>query len=123
MASRLPSNGTTTLIADQHVVDVKGDGRRGTDTTAHDYLEQVALSIPAPGRSLRSATSQVRYPLFSRPLRPHELERNSPSSHRILDGLVLEADISIPILGQFARSTELCNTPNNPGTIQIDANR
>ncbi|KAF2752611.1 hypothetical protein EJ05DRAFT_505899 [Pseudovirgaria hyperparasitica] len=45
-------------VADQHVVDVKGDGRTGTDTTVHDYLEQVALSIPAPGRSLRSATSQ-----------------------------------------------------------------
>ncbi|KAF2827132.1 hypothetical protein CC86DRAFT_466857 [Ophiobolus disseminans] len=45
-------------VADQHVVDVKGDGSKGTDTIAHDYLEQVALSIPAPGRSLRSATSQ-----------------------------------------------------------------
>jgi hypothetical protein len=51
-------------VADQHVVDVKGDGKKGTDTTAHDYLEQVALSIPAPGRSLRSATSQVRSPSY-----------------------------------------------------------
>jgi hypothetical protein len=56
-------------------------------------------------------------------LRPHELEQNSPSSHRILDGPVLEADNLTPILGQFARSTELCNTPNNMDTIQIDANQ
>jgi hypothetical protein len=51
-------------VADQHVVDVKGYGRKGTDTIAHDYLEQVALSIPTPGRSLRSATSQVRCPSY-----------------------------------------------------------
>jgi hypothetical protein len=56
-------------------------------------------------------------------LRPHELEQNNPSSHRILDGLVSEADISVPILGQSARSTELCNTPSNLDTIQIDANQ
>jgi hypothetical protein len=55
-------------VSDQHVVDVKGDGRKGTDTTAHDYLEQVALSIPAPGRSLRSATSEVRRPLHCKTL-------------------------------------------------------
>jgi hypothetical protein len=56
-------------------------------------------------------------------IRPHELERNNPSSHRILDRPVLEADILIPILGQSARSTELCNTPSNLDTIQIDANQ
>ncbi|KAH7070687.1 hypothetical protein BKA63DRAFT_535692 [Paraphoma chrysanthemicola] len=47
-----------TQVANQHVVDVKGDKTKGTDATAHNYLKQVALSIPAPGRSLQSATSQ-----------------------------------------------------------------
>ncbi|KAF1912615.1 hypothetical protein BDU57DRAFT_372555 [Ampelomyces quisqualis] len=48
IASRLPSNRTTTL----------GDGRKGTYTTAYYHFEQVTLSIPGPGRSLRSAASQ-----------------------------------------------------------------
>ncbi|KAF2258102.1 hypothetical protein CC78DRAFT_479708 [Lojkania enalia] len=45
-------------VLDHHVVDVKGDGSRSRDQTAHDYLEEVALSIPAPGRSLVSAATQ-----------------------------------------------------------------
>ncbi|KAF2123947.1 hypothetical protein P153DRAFT_327702 [Dothidotthia symphoricarpi CBS 119687] len=45
-------------VLDQHVVDVEGDGSQWSDTTAHDYIEQVALSVPAPARSLISASSQ-----------------------------------------------------------------
>jgi hypothetical protein len=47
-------------VLDRYVVDVKGDGSRAQDQIAHDYLEQVVLSVPAPGPSLVSATSQVR---------------------------------------------------------------
>ncbi|OCK74426.1 hypothetical protein K432DRAFT_420310 [Lepidopterella palustris CBS 459.81] len=39
-------------VLDHYVLDVKGDG-----TLRHDYLEQVALSIPAPGRSSVSAST------------------------------------------------------------------
>jgi hypothetical protein len=46
-------------VLDQHVLDVVGDGSRSSDQTAHDYIEQVALSVPAPARSLTSASSQV----------------------------------------------------------------
>ncbi|KAF1943670.1 hypothetical protein EJ02DRAFT_433041 [Clathrospora elynae] len=45
-------------VSDHHVVDVKGDGSRGSDSTAHDNLEQVLLSVPAPGASLVSSSSQ-----------------------------------------------------------------
>ncbi|KAF2118705.1 hypothetical protein BDV96DRAFT_642883 [Lophiotrema nucula] len=45
-------------VLDHYVVDVKGDGSRTKDQIAHDYLEEVALSVPAPARSLVSATSQ-----------------------------------------------------------------
>jgi hypothetical protein len=47
-------------VSDHHVVDVKGDGSPGSDSTAHDNLEQVLLSVPAPGASLVSYSSQVR---------------------------------------------------------------
>jgi len=76
-----------------------------------------------PKHPLRSILSFRLTGNARRLLRAHELERDSPSRHRILDGPVPEADISIPILGQSARSTELCNTPNNLDTIQIDASR
>ncbi|KAF1846886.1 uncharacterized protein K460DRAFT_49567 [Cucurbitaria berberidis CBS 394.84] len=45
-------------MQDHLVVDVKGDGSQSTDQTVHDYLEQVALSVPAPSKSLVSATAQ-----------------------------------------------------------------
>ncbi|PVI04890.1 hypothetical protein DM02DRAFT_725567 [Periconia macrospinosa] len=45
-------------VLDEHVVDVEGDGSQSTDTTARDYMEQVALSVPAPGPSLISVSSQ-----------------------------------------------------------------
>jgi hypothetical protein len=46
-------------VSNYHVVDVKGDGSRRSDSTAHDDLEQVLLSVPAPGASLVSSSSQV----------------------------------------------------------------
>lgn len=53
-----------TFLLDQvdarYVVDVAGDGSsQSTNTVAWDLLEQYALSVPAPGKSLRSADSQV----------------------------------------------------------------
>jgi len=47
-------------VLDHHVVDVTGDGSPAKDQTAHDYLEQVALRVPAPARSLVPAASEVR---------------------------------------------------------------
>jgi hypothetical protein len=46
-------------VLDQYVVDVRGDGSQSKDQTAHDCIEEVALSIPAPGRSLVSVAAQV----------------------------------------------------------------
>lgn len=46
-------------VSDHHVVDVEGDGSLKSDSTAHDNLEQVLLSVPAPGASLVSSSSQV----------------------------------------------------------------
>jgi hypothetical protein len=46
-------------VLDDYIVDVKGDGSESEDQTAHDYLEEVALSIPAPDRSLVPATTPV----------------------------------------------------------------
>jgi hypothetical protein len=43
-------------IEERHVTD-RPTG--GSDTTAYNYLEQVALSIPAPGPSLRNESSSV----------------------------------------------------------------
>ncbi|KAF2186882.1 hypothetical protein K469DRAFT_570861, partial [Zopfia rhizophila CBS 207.26] len=45
-------------VLDHYVVDVKGDGSQLKDQIAYDYLEQVALSIPAPSRSLVSTSTQ-----------------------------------------------------------------
>ncbi|MCJ1254761.1 hypothetical protein MMC24_002577 [Lignoscripta atroalba] len=47
-------------VLDHYVVDVKGNGSPSTDNTAYDYLEQVALSVPAPAGSLVSASTPVR---------------------------------------------------------------
>lgn len=47
-------------VSDHHVMDVKGDGSLQLDSTAHDNIEQVLLSVPAPGASLVSSNSQVR---------------------------------------------------------------
>jgi hypothetical protein len=46
-------------VLDHYVVDVNGDGSESEDQTAHDYLEEIALNIPAPRRSLISATTPV----------------------------------------------------------------
>lgn len=46
-------------VSDRHVVDVKGTGTQVSDSTAHDDLERVLLSVPAPGPSLVSSVSQV----------------------------------------------------------------
>ena len=48
-------------VPTQYVVDVKGDGSESTDSTAHDYIEEVALGIAPPAPSLVSVSSQVRY--------------------------------------------------------------
>ncbi|OAL55170.1 hypothetical protein IQ07DRAFT_582700 [Pyrenochaeta sp. DS3sAY3a] len=44
-------------VLDHYVIDVPGDGTCSRDQTPHDYIEQFALLIPAPGASLASATS------------------------------------------------------------------
>ncbi|KAF2834879.1 hypothetical protein M501DRAFT_989447 [Patellaria atrata CBS 101060] len=44
-------------VEDHLVVDVPGS--RSQDQTPHDYLERVALSIPAPGPSLVPSSSQA----------------------------------------------------------------
>lgn len=46
-------------VLNHYAVDVTGDGSCTPDQTAHDYLEQVAFRIPAPGAKLVSATSSV----------------------------------------------------------------
>lgn len=46
-------------VAANHIVDVRGNGQRSSDTTPHDDLERIALEVPAPGPSLRSATAGV----------------------------------------------------------------
>ncbi|KAH7350432.1 hypothetical protein BKA66DRAFT_541213 [Pyrenochaeta sp. MPI-SDFR-AT-0127] len=43
-------------VSDHLVVDVRGDGNASVDQNAHDYLEETALSIPAPRKSLVSAS-------------------------------------------------------------------
>ncbi|RMZ68164.1 phosphotransferase family [Pyrenophora seminiperda CCB06] len=45
-------------VADHHVLDVNGDGSPSSDSIAHDDLERVLLSVPAPGASLVSSSSQ-----------------------------------------------------------------
>ncbi|KAF2801836.1 uncharacterized protein BDZ99DRAFT_469349 [Mytilinidion resinicola] len=44
------------LVALDEVSDVKEDGRNSKDSTAYDCIEKVALSVPAPKKSLVSAT-------------------------------------------------------------------
>jgi hypothetical protein len=46
-------------VEDQHVVDVPGDGSQSADKTATDGIEQMALSIPAPTKSLTSSIDEV----------------------------------------------------------------
>lgn len=46
-------------VDDKHVVDVPGDGTESIDTSAADDIERSALSIPAPGKSLRVTGSSV----------------------------------------------------------------
>ncbi|KAH9865823.1 hypothetical protein J1614_009410 [Plenodomus biglobosus] len=47
-------------VSEDHAIDVPGDGSLVADSIAHDDLERVLLSVPAPGASLVSASSQVR---------------------------------------------------------------
>ena len=42
-------------VEDQWVVDVPGDGSFSVDTTPTDGVETIALSVPAPGKSLRTS--------------------------------------------------------------------
>lgn len=44
-------------VEDQFVKDVPGNREFSVDTDAADDIEKKALEIPAPGKSLRSATS------------------------------------------------------------------
>jgi hypothetical protein len=46
-------------VLDSHLVDVEGNGDPSTDQIAHDHIEDVVLSVSAPGRSLVAASSQV----------------------------------------------------------------
>jgi hypothetical protein len=57
----------TTLgeAADNYVVDAPGNGEASKDQIANDYIEQVALSIPAPGPSLQSTSCAVRSSFLS----------------------------------------------------------
>ncbi|KAF2013355.1 hypothetical protein BU24DRAFT_442470 [Aaosphaeria arxii CBS 175.79] len=44
-------------VLEHHVANDEGDSGPSSDNTARDYVEQVALSVPAPGPSLVSASS------------------------------------------------------------------
>src|SRR4051812_19269614 len=46
-------------VQDEHVVDVKGDGGASTDCIARDYLEEIALGVEPPGKSLVSVGDEV----------------------------------------------------------------
>lgn len=42
-------------VDDRWVADVPGDGSFSVDTTPADDVETIALSVPAPGKSLRTS--------------------------------------------------------------------
>lgn len=46
-------------VEDKHVVDTPGDGSLSLDKDPVDDIERKALTVPAPGKSLLSAASQV----------------------------------------------------------------
>lgn len=46
-------------MADEHVVDVKGDGSWAVDQIARDRLEEVVLGVEPPGPSLVPASGEV----------------------------------------------------------------
>ena len=46
-------------VADEHVVDVKSDGKWSVDQVARDRLEEVVLGVKPPGPSLVAADSKV----------------------------------------------------------------
>jgi len=46
-------------VDDKHVVDVPGNGEGSSDKNPADDIERKALTVPAPGKSLISASSQV----------------------------------------------------------------
>ena len=48
------------FVSDHYITDVKGDGSETVDHAAHDHLEQIALSVLAPEKSLISAATQFR---------------------------------------------------------------
>jgi len=47
-------------VPDEHVVDVKDDGKWSVDQVARDRLEEVVLGVKPPGPSLVAADSKVR---------------------------------------------------------------
>lgn len=48
-------------MADEHVVDVTGDGKWSVDQVARDRLEEVVLGVKPPGPSLVAADSEVSF--------------------------------------------------------------
>ncbi|KAI4647276.1 uncharacterized protein J4E79_010428 [Alternaria viburni] len=46
-------------VADEHVVDVTGDGKWSVDQIARDRLEEVVLGVKPPGPSLVAADSKT----------------------------------------------------------------
>lgn len=46
-------------IEDRYVSDMPSDEAYSSDKIANDYLEEIALTIPAPQKSLRSYIDQV----------------------------------------------------------------
>jgi hypothetical protein len=61
-APRVPNANSLVLLAnieDRHIVDVPGDGSQSSDKTVADDIEQQALAIPAPTKSLNSPADGV----------------------------------------------------------------
>jgi len=53
-------------VADEHVVDVMGDGKWSVDQVARDRLEEVVLGVKPPGPSLIAADSKVSFVMCKR---------------------------------------------------------
>jgi hypothetical protein len=51
--------GSTSESSNVVVVDVVGNEEFSTDDVANDIIEQYALAVPAPGKSLRSTSNEV----------------------------------------------------------------
>ncbi|KDQ10988.1 hypothetical protein BOTBODRAFT_57728 [Botryobasidium botryosum FD-172 SS1] len=57
-SGRIPSVTLLSSVESRFVVDVPGDGSQTEDTTPHDAIEHAALSVDAPGPSLRKPSEQ-----------------------------------------------------------------